>query len=328
MPIIAQMPRGNLRMTAAEQLNVRLAFFGTPLFAVPSLRALHRAGWPIGLVVTAPDKPVGRRMLLTPSPVKTAAQELQLPVATPQKLDDEFFAQFTALKPDLCAVVAYGKLVPQRFLDVPRLGFVNVHPSLLPAYRGPSPIRSAILHGDSETGVSIMLLDAQMDHGPVLAQEHYAIPGGFDAPAVESDLAQLGARLLVSAIDGYAHGRITPQPQDDDVATVTQKFAREDGRLDFTRPVVEVYNRIRALAGNPGTWTRWDEQTLNILHAHPLTAPLARAPGMVFLQGKELAVACGDQALALETVQQEGSAAMAARDFLNGHQNIVGAVLH
>lgn len=270
----------------------RIVFFGTPEFAVPSLKKLSGV---VG-VVTAPDKPLGRKQVLTPSPVKTTALDLGLPVFTPATLKDTaFFETFKNLKPDLCIVVAYGKLIPQKYLDVPQLGFVNVHPSLLPAYRGPSPIQSAILDGCASTGVSIMLLDAEIDHGPVLAQESYTIPTDAYFPQVEHDLAKLGASLLKTTLDK----QFEPQEQDHANATFTKKFTREDGKIDWSQPAITIYNRIRALAGNPGTWTVVNGKTLNILRAH-----------------------IADNKVAPDLVQLEGGKPMDWDAFLRGHPNL------
>ena len=229
----------------------KIIFFGTPQFAVPSLRALHAAGWPITLVVTAPDKPTGRKQTLTPSPVKVAALELGLPVAS--AIDDA--------RADLGVIVAYNKIIPQSVLDRFPLGVINVHPSLLPKYRGPSPIQSALLNGETETGVSIMQIDAEVDHGPVLATERWQIPPGADYPTCEAALAQLGAELLVRTLEANP----APQPQDHAAATFTKKFTREDGRIDWSRPETEIANKVRALNPNPGTWTTWSGKTLNVL---------------------------------------------------------------
>jgi methionyl-tRNA formyltransferase len=288
------------------------------------------------MVVTAPDKPVGRRLVLTPSPVKTAALELGLPVATPATLkDDAFWHEFSELRPDLCVVVAYGKLIPKRYLDAARLGFVNVHPSLLPAYRGPSPIQSAILDGCSSTAVSIMLLDEDMDHGPVLAAEPWVIPSGFDTPMAEDELSRLGADLLARTLPGYTEGTVVPQPQDHARATFTKKFVREDGKLDWTQDAVRVRDRIRALGDEPGTWTVADGKILNIFHAHLAEGAIpATPPGTVFMHARQVAVRCGSGlpagqagALILETVQPEGGKRMPARDYANGHPAFIGSVI-
>lgn len=229
----------------------KIVFFGTPQFAVPSLRALHAAGWPITLVVTAPDKPVGRKQTLTASPVKVAALELGLPVAS--AIDDA--------RADLGIIVAYNKIIPQAVLDRFPLGVINVHPSLLPKYRGPSPIQSAILNGETTTGVSIMQIDAEVDHGPVLAIQKYQIPNDKSFVEIQGDLAEMGAKLLVETLKQP----LNPVPQDHAAATFTKKFTREDGRIDWTRPETEIANKVRALNPNPGTWTTWNGKTLNVL---------------------------------------------------------------
>lgn len=306
MAIVVEVPQSPLRIVVTNQKNLKIVFFGTPQFAVPSLRALVADHWPLSLVITAPDKPVGRKALLTPSPVKQVAQELGTSVATPATLkDDIFWQEFEAMKPDLGIVVAYGKLIPKRYLDVPRLGFINVHPSLLPTYRGPSPIQSALLNGDTQTGVSIMLLDEAMDHGPVLTRESWHIPSGFNASACEDELARVGAHLLTLTLEKYVHGEVVPQPQDHSAATITKKFTREDGKLDLSQSSVTLANRIRALSAEPGTWITYHEKVLNILEAH-----------------------LENGALVFDRVQLEGGRAMSARDFANGHPDFVGSTPH
>ncbi len=329
MAIFVEAPKPIVRMTAAIERRLRIVFFGTPLFAVPTLRRLLTDGWPIEAVVTAPDKPVGRRMLVTPSPVRTAASDLGLPIHTPPSLkDDAFWTLFENLKPDLCIVVAYGKLIPKRYLEVPRLGFLNVHPSLLPAYRGPSPIQTAILDGCASTGVSIMLLDDTMDHGPVLAQESWAIPAGFDALLCEDELARLGADLLARTLEEYTKDAVIPLQQNHNLATTTHKFERSDGRIDWTKSASEINNRVRALSANPGTWTTLNDKTLNILHAQPFDGPVPSAPaGTVVLQFSQVVVVCGLGALTLESIQLEGSTRQSARDFINGHPQLINSVL-
>ena len=324
MSLIINVPRGMDRVVTSVQHRLRLVLFGTPRFAVPSLRRLVADGWPVELVVTAPDKPVGRRGVLTPCAVKSAALELGLPVRTPVSLkDDDFWHAFSELRPDLCIVAAYGKLIPKRYLDVPRLGFLNIHPSLLPLYRGPSPIQSAILDGASRTGVSIMLLDEEMDHGPILAQESWDIPSGFDAPACETELASIGARLLADSLSGYANGSIIPRPQDHSTATFTKKFTRDDGRLAWDRPAVSVSNRVRALSTEPGTWTTWNGAVLNIVAAHPISG--SAAIGAVVKSDGAVGIGCQDGILVVELVQPEGGRVMDAAAFVNGHPEFIGS---
>lgn len=332
MPLIAEAPKPVIRLSVAGRQTSRIVFFGTPMFAVPALRALHKSGWPIAVVVTAMDKPIGRRMLLTPSPVKSVAQELDIPVITPATLkDDGFLAQLSSLKPILGVVAAYGKIIPKSILNIFPKGILNIHPSLLPAYRGPSPIQAAILDGLKETGVSLMVLDEEMDHGPTLAQQKWAIPSGADYPFCESELSRLGANLLIDILPGYLAGSVEPMPQNHAKATSSYKFTREDGRIDWTAPASVVHNKIRALAANPGTWTTWNNRILNIFYAHPtsLTSDLkpSAKPGTIFLHSEELAVACGQGALAIETLQLQGSTRQSAKDFLNGHSAFVDSRL-
>jgi methionyl-tRNA formyltransferase len=329
MALIIEAPKPLTRILAAIQRHVNIVFFGTPQFAVPTLRLLNAEGWPIRAVVTSPDKPVGRRMLLTPSAVKSAATELGLETFTPTTLrDDTFFPTFETIRPDICVVVAYGKIIPERYLAVPRLGFINVHPSLLPAYRGPSPIQSAILDGCANTGVTIMQLDAEMDHGPILAAQPWAIPSGFDAKLCEDELSRMGARLLADTLTGVTDGTILPVAQQHSLATYCAKFERKDGRLDWTQDAQRIVNRIRALAANPGTWTTWNDRQLSIHHAHLYHGPVGSDPvGTVRLQGDEVVISCGNEAVALEVMQLEGSTRQNARDFLNGHPSFVGGIL-
>lgn len=325
MPIFVDVPRGMNRIVMDAQQRVRMAFFGTPGFAVPALRALIAHGWPVELVVTAPDKPVGRRAVLTPSAVSVAAGELGIRVRTPVNLKDEsFWAEFSEFRPDVCIVAAYGKLIPKRYLDTPRLGFLNIHPSLLPMYRGPSPIQTAILDGATTTGVSIMLLDEEMDHGPIIAQETWDIPGGFDAGACETELARIGAGLLLRILPSYADGSTIPAPQDHAAATFTHKFTRADGRLDWNLPCQAVYNRIRALGDEPGTWTTWNGSVLNIIAAHP--APTQHAPeGRVVRTEDGIGVGCQTGILMVDRVQPEGGTAMDATAFANGRPEFIGS---
>ena len=309
--------------------TVRLAFFGTPDFAVPTLRRLVSDGWPIALVVTAPDAEIGRNKKITKSPVRKVAEEFSIPVQTPEKLssDESFFCQFSEINPDLCIVVAYGKIIPSKILSIPRLGFLNIHPSLLPKYRGASPIQSAIKDGCATTGISIMQIDAEMDHGPILSQESWTIPGGFDAKTTESELAQLGADLLARTLEPYISGKIIPQPQNHDEATFTKKFLRSDGRIDWTHKAYEIVNLVRALGVNPGTWTMWNEKMLGIFQVRAAKNPNDKKPGLVFDSSDGVAVACGNGAIVIDELQIEGKSKMSASEFIRGHPDFIGSVL-
>ena len=309
--------------------TTRLAFFGTPDFAVPTLRRLTADGWPIALVVTAPDAEIGRNKKITKSPVRKVAEEFSISIQTPEKLssDESFFRQFGEINPDLCIVVAYGKIIPSKILSIPRLGFLNIHPSLLPKYRGASPIQSAIKDGCAETGVSIIQLDAEMDHGSILSQESWTIPGGFNAKTAESELAKLGADLLARTLEPYISGKIIPQLQNHSEATFTKKFTREDGRIDWNKNTDEIVNLIRALGTNPGAWTKWNEKTINIFQARAITNLNDKKPGLVFNNLSGIAVACGDGAIILDELQIEGKSKMSIGEFIRGRPNFIGSVL-
>lgn len=308
----------------------KIIFFGTPDFAVPFLDALVAGGFKPAAVITAPDKAAGRKQVLTPPSVKEAALRHGIPVYQPATLKDEdFFKTFTELAPDVCVVVAYGKIFPDKYLSLPRFGFLNVHPSLLPKYRGPSPIQSAILNGDAETGVSIMLLDKDIDHGPVLSNVKYKMANDEYYPALRDTLTELGVRLLMETIPKYLSGEVKPMEQDHPQATFTKMLTREDGKLDWSKTAQELTNRVRALNPEPGTWATWGGKVLNILAAHPLPYCLPEHPpvGTVSKIEKNIAVHVGECPLVLERVQLEGGKAMSIADFVNGHPDFVGSVL-
>lgn len=236
---------------------MKIVFFGTSGFAVPILRLLKQQSWAdILAVVTTPPKPIGKKRELVPSPVAEEARKLGLPVFAPEKLKSpEWLETFSKLNPDMAVLASYGKILPQSNLDIPKYGFLNAHPSLLPQHRGASPIEGAILIGDSKTGVTIMKMDAQMDHGPILSQMEILLSGFERAAELEEKLAQLGAELLVKTIPSYIHGEIVPQEQEHDKATFTKLITREDGFVDLKMPAEEIFRRYRAYDPWPGVWT-------------------------------------------------------------------------
>ena len=287
---------------------MRIIFFGTPEFAIPALNSLVNFGYNVVAVVTQPEKPVGRAKVVTPSPVKKVALEKNISVLEPHNLkkDERAFENFKRLNPDLCVVAAYGKIIPKRYLDIPKHGFVNIHPSLLPKYRGPSPIQTAILNGDSKTGVTMMLTDEQVDYGPILAQQELEVPNsnsltGEQFPnykELEKKLAELGAELLIETLPKYVSGEIKPVPQDHSQATFTKMFTREDSRINWNNLPKKIYDQIRALNPEPGTWTMWQDKIINIKRAE-------------FSDGK----------IEVQTIQMEGKKEMPLKEFLNGHPN-------
>jgi methionyl-tRNA formyltransferase len=303
---------------------VRLVFFGTPEFAIPSLEALVAAGHEILLVVSRPDRPAGRHMHLTAPPVVDLARRLGLPLAQPEKLGtDDFVGRLRALGPELAVVVAYGRLISPRVLRVPRLGFVNVHPSLLPRHRGPSPIEWAILSGDAESGVTTMLLDEGMDTGPILLQRRTPIAPRERTPALEARLALLGAELLVETLDGMARGAVSSLPQDGSIATVTNRLERRMGRIDWDLPADDLVRRCRAFDPWPGLFANFRGARLKV---HGVEAGKALSSGeatgtVIDVSSAGIAVRCGEGTVALLTeLQREGKRRVPVDAFIIGER--------
>lgn len=300
---------------------MRLSFFGSPDFALPSLEALAAAGHEVALVVSQPAKPVGRSAELLDPPVARRARELGLPVFQPPTLKDgAAVARLAEAGADLFVVVAYGKILAQRVLDLPRLGCVNVHGSVLPRWRGASPVQAALLAGDAESGVSIMRMEAGMDTGPVYAATRGPIAPEEDAGALSARLAREGAGLLVATLPGVADGTLVPAPQDDALATLCPKIRREDGQADFSRPAEELARRLRAFTPWPGLFAFRGGKRVKLLAARVVAGTPGAAPGEVLSAGDEVVVACGDGALALARLQAEGRRPLDAATFARGER--------
>ncbi len=267
------------------------------------------------------------------SPVKTKALELGLRVVEPPTLKKpEAEALLKEFGVDIAIVVAYGKIIPQSVLDIFPRGVLNIHPSRLPKYRGPSPIQSAILNGDEETGVTLMLLDAEMDHGPILAQEGLRIKDHEFRGELEMRIAELGARMLVHILPQWLEGKIQLQEQDHARATVCKMVEKEDGKIDWKKPAIHIERMVRAYEGWPGTWTEWNGKRLKIIKTRVLHESVGCAknstPGYLWqTEQGELAVNCAPGSLVLEQVQMEGKKSATDEEFLRGHSRILGAVL-
>ena len=310
--------------------DTKIIFFGTPEFAVPSFEALVENASVVA-VVTQSDKPVGRSKELVPSPIKIAAQDHGIPVLQPEKLkgDNSVTDQLVSLHPDLFVVVAYGKIIPQDILDIAPA--INVHPSLLPELRGPSPIQTAILQGKTETGISIMLLDALMDHGPVIAQERTHIGSDETCAELENRLAYESAELLLETLDGYLSGDLVPAEQDHAKATLCSIINKEDGVIDWSRSALHIHNQIRALNPWPGTSTSWKNKKLKITKSKVLNTSASTAAsdiGTIFIaETKELAVHCKTGSLIIESLQLEGKKELDAKEFIKGYPDFIGTTL-
>jgi methionyl-tRNA formyltransferase len=309
---------------------MRTVFMGTPGFSVPVLVALLDAGHEVVGVYTQPDRPVGRRRQPAPSPVKEAAVECGLPIFQPPSLKrSEAQDELAELTPDVIVVAAYGLFLPKATLDLPPLGCLNVHPSLLPKYRGPSPVAAAILSGDTDTGVTIIKLDEGMDTGPIIAQRETAISLEEDGAGLTSRLFEMGAELMVDTLPESAAGRIPAVPQDNADATTTSLLKREDGEIDWNQDAARIARQLRAYQPWPGLFTRWRGKLLKITEAAEVTGHSTDAvPGQVIaLSSGGLGVATAHGTLEVRRLQLEGSRASDAAEFLRGHTNIVGAVL-
>jgi methionyl-tRNA formyltransferase len=307
---------------------MRLVFLGTPRFAVPSLEALLAAGHEVALVVTQPDRPVGRHGQAVPPPVAAVAHERGLPLWQTSTLrGPEAEARLRATDVPVMALAAFAALVPQNVLDLAPHGILNVHPSLLPHWRGASPIQSALLAGDQATGVSIMRLVKAMDAGPVLRQEHARIYPYDDYLTLEPRLASLGARLLVETVAQVERGEAVAQPQDDSQATYCAKIEREDALVDWTRPTASIFNAVRAYRGWPQAFTTWNGKTLKLLRAHPLSKEAVHPAGTAFQSPEGLAVATGDGALTVDELVLEGKRPAWGPAFLRGYPAIIGSHL-
>ena len=303
--------------------DVQLIFAGTPDFAVPSLRALLAGGFVPRLVLTQPDRPAGRGHTPRPSPIKLLALEHGLPLAQPERLS-EVREDIERLKPEIMVVVAYAHRIPYWLLTLPPMGVLNVHASLLPKYRGASPVAAALLNGDSETGVSIMRLSEGWDTGPVLRQRVIPIEPEDNAGSLTNRLADLGAELLLEVMELRVRGMITARRQREDQASYAPRLSKDDGWIDWAKPATRLEREVRAFNPWPGSFTSWAGKRLKVLRARALPAGQSAPPGFV---GEGLRVQTGEGELLLDCVQLEGRGPTEREDFLRGHPAIVGAHL-
>ena len=309
---------------------MRLVFMGTPDFAATSLEALLKSDDSVVGIVTQPDRPKGRGQVLTPSPVKLLAQREQIPLLQPLKMKDpEFFQVLAGWKPDLIAVAAFGRILPPAILSLPPLGCINVHGSLLPKYRGAGPIQWAIINGETETGITTMLMNEGMDTGAMLLQEAIPITADDTAGTLSPRLAELGGKLLVETIARLKAGALVPQPQNSSQATLAPLLKKEDGVIDWALPATALANRVRGLAPWPGAYTtvaggdRW-----MIWRALAIPGPAMKPPGMVVaLTAEAIHVATGEGILAVMELQPANSRRMAVSQYLAGHPVTAGLQL-
>lgn len=298
---------------------MRLVFMGTPAFACPTLELLLSSHHEVLAVFTQPDKPAGRGQRLTPPPVKGLALKAGLPVLQPPRLRSEQLSPYAA---DAVVVAAYGKFLPSKVLDLPRHGCINLHPSLLPKYRGAAPVNWAILRGEEVTGVTTMFISEEMDAGPILLQEATAIGPRETAWELSERLARMGAELMLKTLEGLEAGTLKPRAQDHEAATFAPKLKKEDGLIDWQKGAHEISRLVRGMCPWPGAHTSFRGKTLKLWAVEPLPedAPGAKC-GELILRGRgALAVATGEGLLLIEEIQPEGGKRMSARAFLAGHR--------
>ncbi len=314
-----------------EPNKFRVVFMGTPDVALPVLDALSNEGYQIIGVYTRRDRRAGRGRQMAESPVKTLALQRGIPVFQPASLrsDEAARAKLIELNPDVIVVAAYGLFLPSEILELPLLGCLNIHPSLLPRHRGPSPVATAILEGDAETGVSLMKLDEGMDSGPILAQGPSPIGEDEDTESLTSRLFEMGAQLLIKTLPDWADDKINAVPQDDSRVTITRLLERADGEIDWSHPANEIARKVRAFHPWPGTFTTWNEKILKVIEAQSSSVSTSDYdPGSVIqTDDRRPKVVTGNGALTLETIQLEGRKAVAASEFILGYQDFVGSRL-
>ncbi|PKB73350.1 MAG: methionyl-tRNA formyltransferase [SAR202 cluster bacterium Io17-Chloro-G7] len=316
--------------------RLRLLFMGTPEFTVPVLESLIQAeNVEVVGVYTPPDRPKGRGRAVEMPPVKSFALDQGLPVFQPASLRPETIQQeLAALDPDVIVVAAYGKLLPEAVLTTPAYGCLNLHPSLLPKYRGPSPVATTILEGEPTTGVTLMLLDQGMDTGPIIAQRECSLLGGETAGSLTEALFRLGGELLLENLGPWVAGEVSANSQDESLASITSKLQRQDGEADWRLSAKELERRHRAFTPWPGLFTVWEGKVLKLLDVKTSSpgsdqhAEAAHQPGrVVATTGSGAEVATGEGMLELRTVQLEGRRAQSASEFMRGYPSVIGSLL-
>jgi len=306
---------------------MKIVFMGTASFAIPSLEVLLERGFEIAAIVTTPDRPAGRSLTLTESPVKNFADRLDAPILQPEQLNDPFFLKAIAgFKPDAAAVVAF-RILPIELFTIPRLGCINLHASLLPQLRGAAPIQWALLQGMEETGVTTFLIERKVDVGRILLQERIPILPDDDAGSLEYKLSKAGARLLAQSLEGVASGGLQGAPQVG-VPTSAPKITRETTLIDWRRSSVDIRNQVRAMSPNPGAFTYLEGKVFKIFRARIYNA-YTRSPGAVDIaEDATMIIGTGDGALALDEIQLEGRRRMSGSEFLRGRPLPAGTTLH
>ena len=308
---------------------MRIVFMGTPQLAVPALRHLVLNGYTPAAVYTRPDKPAGRGRGLAVPPVKQLAQALGLPVVQPASIKDPAaLEELAGYKPDVIVIAAYGQILPDFVLELPRYGCINIHFSLLPRHRGAAPVAAAILAGDQFSGVSIMLVTRKLDSGPVLARAAVPIMNNDTTGSLSAKLSPVAARLLLDILPNWLAGKIEPQPQNEALASYTGAIAKQAGAIDWQQPALAIWRQVRAYQPWPSSYTSWRGQVLKVIQAEPLpVAEDGEAGRVTALADGDLGVVTGDGILKLVTIQLEGRRAVSAAEFVCGQRGFIGSLL-
>lgn len=319
-----------------QQQNIRILFMGTSDFGIPVLETIKLlSGFSIIGCVTAPDRPAGRKQILTSSPIKLWAQQNTTPVIQPERIKNpSSILEIKKLNPDLIIVAAYGQIIPKEILEIPKHGALNIHPSLLPRWRGASPIQYAILEGDKKTGVTLILMDKEIDHGPIVAKEEVLLSGRETYGELFKSLQNVAAKLIEKTLSLWCQNKIRPIPQNDGDATYTAILTREDGKLNWAKNAEELERQVRAFDPWPGNFTLWEMNPEDIIKIKILTVEIFQESqrhrlsyGQTFLTPLgELAVNCGKDALLLKRLQLESKTPITSKEFLNGYPRIVGSI--
>jgi len=309
--------------------NLRVIFMGTPSLSAEILRSLLDAGYNIVGVFTQPDKKVGRKQMIEKSPVKMLAEEKNTPIFTPNRLDDIAIEKIRELKPDLIILIAYGKILPAAVLELPKFGAINIHPSLLPKFRGPSPIQNALLNGEQRTGTTIMKMDAGIDTGDILAQQKTEISSDETYLELANKLLQLSRELLLEILPKWIAGEINPQKQNDSEASYCQMITKNDGKIDWNDSAENIYNKYRAFMVWPGIFTSWNSQRIKLNRIILAKGNFeSYKNGEIFRIDDTICIKAGANAIGLMEIQLEGKPGAKILDFINGHQNFIGSILN
>ncbi|MEK7203335.1 MAG: methionyl-tRNA formyltransferase [Patescibacteria group bacterium] len=308
--------------------KIKVIFIGTPDFGIPTIKALAQdERFEIIAVITQPDMPAGRQQIITPSPIKNIAQKYGWLILQPKKIK-EITKQIKNLQPDIIIVIAYSQIIPEEILAIPKYGCINLHGSLLPKYRGAAVIQAAILNNEKETGLTIIKMDSKLDTGPILAQTTMPIDANDTYGSLYDKLANLAPDFFISTLIKYIYGKITPQKQDEAMASYVNQITKSDGLIDWNKKASEIKNLVNAMSPWPSAWTWWNGKQLKIISVQNKPIEInTYKPGKTFIYNRGLSIQCGQDALIINKLQLEGKKELTSQEFLSGQRDFIGNVL-